>query len=107
MGGQREVALATYVVARLAQDTLSDRGLAPSQRAERATAARNWLAALALPAPVRGPLARAIEASAEDPAAMAAAMRSVMAVTANYLDLGARSEVAQLAGTLDSQALVE
>lgn len=107
MGGQREVALATYVVARLAQDTLPDRGLTQPSRAERATAAKTWLSSITLPAPVRPPLQRALEASAEDAGAIAAAVRSVMAVTANYLDSGARSEVAQLAGMLDAQALVE
>ena len=38
LGGDREVALATYLAARLAHDTLPDRGLSQPIRAERATA---------------------------------------------------------------------
>jgi hypothetical protein len=107
MGGQREVALAMYVVARLAQDAVGDEALAQPLRAERAAAARSWLASLTpLPTTVRIPLSKAVDASGQEPAAIAAAVRAVIDVTAGYLDSGARSEVAQLAAALDSQALV-
>jgi hypothetical protein len=107
MGGPREVALATYLVARLAQDAVGTDSLPQPLRAERAVAARNWLSSLMpLPTALRVPLARAVDASGQETAAIAAAVRAVIDVTASYLDSGARSEVAQLAAALDSQALV-
>jgi hypothetical protein len=109
LGGKREVALATYLVARLAQDAIPDRALPQVARAERAGSAKGWLATITLPAAVRTSLARAIEASSGDPASLATGLRAVMAVTATHLDLGARSELSQLAAALaavvDAQAL--
>src|SRR5262245_54071178 len=43
LGGQREVALATYLAARLAHDTLPERAVSPTTRTERAANARTWL----------------------------------------------------------------
>ena len=43
LGGQREVALATYLAARLAQDVLPERGVPQTSRAERAVGAKSWL----------------------------------------------------------------
>jgi hypothetical protein len=106
LGGQREVTLAVYLAARLAQDSLPDRDLSPASRTERCVAAKQWLASVALPAPVRAPLAKLVDSSTGKPAAVAEALRGVMAVTADYLDSGARSELNQLSTALDAQALV-
>jgi hypothetical protein len=106
LGGRREVALAVYLAARLAHDSLPDRGIGPIVRAARTANARAWLANLALPAPVRPALGRLIEASAEHPAAAGQALRIVMGVTAEFLDQNARLELDRLAATLDAQALV-
>jgi hypothetical protein len=106
IGGQREVALATYVVARLAHDAAPTRMLPLSVRAERAAAARNWLASVTLPQAVRPPLVRVIDRSAgESATATAAAVRSVISVTASYLNPRARLELAALADLLESQAV--
>jgi hypothetical protein len=105
IGGQREVALATYLTARLAQDTLPERGVSPEARMERAANAKNWLATLSLPAAVRPALARLVELSAGSPEFAAQGVRNVTAVTANFLDSGARLELDQLAASLAAQAL--
>jgi hypothetical protein len=106
LGGPREVALATYLAARLAQDTLPDRGLSHPTRAERAANARNWLSSITLPQAVRPAFSRLVEASSGTPAAASQALRGVMAVTAQFLDAAARSELDQLAAALEAQTIV-
>jgi hypothetical protein len=106
LGGQREVALAVYLAARLADDSIPARGLAHATRSERATGAKSWMSTLALPAAVRPALGKLVEASAGEPAEVADAVRNVTSVTANFLDSNARSELDQLAATLDAQPLV-
>ena len=101
LGGQREVAMAAYVAARLAHDLLPDRELEQPVRAERAAAARNWLATLSLPPQVRAPMVRLVDATCADRAGTAAAVRAVMTVTAQMLDRSARSELDQLAVSLE------
>jgi len=93
--------MAAYVAARLAHDLLPDRELEQPVRTERAAAARNWLSTLTLPPQVRSPLVRLVEASCADRATAAAAVRIVMTVTASILDRNARSELDQLAQTLE------
>jgi hypothetical protein len=101
IGGQREVALATYMAARLAHDLLPDRELDPAVREERAGAAKNWLSTVTLPPQVRPALVRLVEASNADRQATAAAVRGVTAVTASHLDKAALSELDQLAAALE------
>jgi hypothetical protein len=106
IGGQREVALATYVVARLAYDAVPDRMLPLAIREERATAARNWMASLTLPQTVRAPLIKLIDRSAADGAeASAAAVRGVLASASSYLNAASRAELTNLAEALESQAV--
>jgi hypothetical protein len=100
LGGQREVAIATYVAARLADDSLPARGLADAVRVERVSGAKSWLANLALPAPVRPALVRLVEATAAGHAEIAEALRGVITVTANLLDTKARLELDQLVAAL-------
>jgi hypothetical protein len=107
LGGQREVALAVYLAARLAHDVLPQRGLSLAIRSGRMTAAKAWLSNLALPAPIRPAIVRLVEASTAAPSSAADAVRNVIAVTANFLDQNARLELDRLAATLDAQALVE
>jgi hypothetical protein len=101
IGGHREVALATYVAARLAQDVLPEKGLAHAVRVERASHAKSWLSTLALPVPIRPALAVLVDASGTDCQAAARALRNVMAVTADFLDSAGRSELDHLAVTLE------
>jgi hypothetical protein len=92
--------MACFVAARLVHDAVDGGAGAvpPSLRAARARGARAWLGALAVPATMRGPLGRLIDASAaDDVAAMRAALASVITVTAGHLDPGARSDLDRLA----------
>ncbi|MBX9928025.1 MAG: hypothetical protein K2X99_03855 [Gemmatimonadaceae bacterium] len=101
MGGARETALATLAVARLASRAAPPFPLAAAIRAQRADAARQWLASLPLGLTVRSALGALLSASArDDAAAMGVAIRAVMDVTAQSLDRGARSELERLAKRL-------
>ena len=99
LGGPREVALATYLVARLADDCLPEKELPAAARAERSNAARGWLASVALPAPVRTALTKLADATAGDLSVVAPTLTSVIAATESYLDTAARSELDRLART--------
>ena len=98
LGGDREIALATYLAMRLAHDALNERGLSQSVRAERAVSAKNWMATLSLPAAVRAALARVVEASGGDDAGgIAPALRAAIAATSARLDQASRLELTRLA----------
>ncbi|MDB4905850.1 MAG: hypothetical protein JWO05_634 [Gemmatimonadetes bacterium] len=98
LGGEREVALACYMAARLAQDSVVGPVLPDSVREARAQGARHWLAAMTLPAAMRVPLARLVEATAGgDRATVRTALQAVTDVTASQLDSAAHSELLQLA----------
>jgi hypothetical protein len=102
IGGQREVVLAAYVVARLAHDTLAERGLSTETRTDRAAHAKTWLATLALPAPARAALQRSIDASAADPRVAADAINGVIKAVDAFLDSASRLELAQLVTVLSA-----
>lgn len=102
LGGQREVALATYMAARLAQDVLPERGVPQTSRAERAVGAKSWLATLALPNSVRPALAKLVDSTGTDQRATATAFRAAAAATATFLDPRARSELDQLLSALEA-----
>ncbi len=99
MGGPREVAVACLVVAHLVRESCcAGTILTPDQRRARAQGAKQWLGAAAVPGGIRTALVRTAEASGvEAPPAVAKALESVIAVTANQLDQGARLELARLA----------
>lgn len=101
LGGHREVVLAAYLAARLADDSLPERGLARTVRAERAGHARAWLSTLALPASVRPALGVLVEASGGEWTSLSSAIRTVMTVTSSFLDPSARLELDKLAASLD------
>jgi len=94
--------LAAYVAARLAHDTLAERGLSMETRTDRAAHAKTWLATLALPAPARAALQRSIDASATDPRASADAIDGVLKAVDGFLDPASRLELAQLATVLSA-----
>jgi uncharacterized membrane protein len=96
IGGPREVALATYLVARLVDDCLPERELPAVARAERAAGARGWLASVALPTAVRASLTRLADATGADRSEISPALTSMMAVIDSYLDAPSRSELARL-----------
>jgi hypothetical protein len=105
LGGQREVALATYLAARLAHDVLPSRGLSSAVRGERANGAKTWLSTLALPAGVRPALARLVETSGSGPGPTAEALRAVIAATTTLLDGRSKAELDQLAAALEKGGL--
>jgi hypothetical protein len=82
LGGDREVALAVLMVARLASDAVGAHALGASERVERAAAAKSWLASLAVPARVRPALARAIDATGQDRDVIAATLADLAKVAA-------------------------
>jgi hypothetical protein len=103
LGGVREVLLACFVAARLSHDAL-DRGagaIPPSLRRARAQGARTWLGSLAVPAGVRGPVGKLIDATAgEDLTALRGCLAAVITVTAPHLDRASRSELERFAQTI-------
>lgn len=74
------------MVARLAGDAVGAHALGASERAERAAAAKGWLASLAVPARVRPALARAIDMSARDREAIAVALADLAKIATQWLD---------------------
>jgi hypothetical protein len=102
IGGAREVALACFVAARLADDRRhDDNGIAPPARTERSAGAKTWLGTLTIPAAVRAPLARCVDATAT--AARSAVARELAALStaaAPYLDPSSRAELDALASVL-------
>ncbi|HET7459264.1 MAG TPA: hypothetical protein VFJ74_16560 [Gemmatimonadaceae bacterium] len=93
-GPERDAALAALMAVRLAADLLLPRRASPRARAERAAAARRWLAALVLPAASRIPLARLADASAGSSVEpVIAALTAVLAALRPLLDAAAVAEV--------------
>jgi hypothetical protein len=93
LGGEREIALAVLMIARLSWNALGEHSLSAVQRAERATAAKAWLASLAVPARARPALVRALDATARDGEAIAAALNDLVNVVAQWLDEPSMAEL--------------
>jgi hypothetical protein len=106
LGGSREVAIAAFVTARLADDLIGARRLSAEDRQARATAARRWLSNMALPETARRVFLELIGATEREASDTAAALRKVMDVTAATLDGGARSDLERLVRELDAQPIV-
>jgi len=104
LGGGREVALATLLCGRLAHGVMAGTALPPLERAGRASAARSWLASLALPAPLRQAFLRLVEASTGTPLQAAGALRALTAAVGGTLDTASVQELEQLARRLASHA---
>ncbi|MEO7085255.1 MAG: hypothetical protein ABI442_09010 [Gemmatimonadaceae bacterium] len=102
IGGRREIALATYLAARLAQDALPDREIPQASRVERCAHAKQWLAALALPASVRPALVDLIDASSKECADVSKGLQAAIAAVTESLDKNARAELVDLAAALDA-----
>jgi hypothetical protein len=106
IGGAREVALACFVAARLVSDccdpTLEIDEVA---RAARCAGAKAWLGTIAIPSPVRTPVAKLAEASAlGNPAVMAPLVSSLAKAAESFLDVASRSELDALAARLAAMA---
>jgi hypothetical protein len=95
LGGEREVAMAVLMVARLSCDAVGNGAVPEEQRRERATAAKAWLASVAVPARARPALARALDATACDREALTTAIDELAKVATAWLD---DASVAELRG---------
>ena len=102
IGGAREVALACFVAARLVHDCCDPLlDLDDELRAARCSGAKAWLGTIAIPAPVRTPVAKLAEASASGSADAMAPLVSALANAAeSFLDSAARAELDALAARL-------
>ncbi|MFY7921581.1 MAG: hypothetical protein ACOVSI_04145 [Gemmatimonas sp.] len=100
LGGGREVALASLLVARLAQSVAPGDALPAAERAARASGAKVWLASLALPATSRVPFARCIESTTGTPLQVAGALRTLVAAAGGHLDGPSVQELERLARQL-------
>lgn len=105
IGGEREVALACLMAARVASGAIGATPLPQPARAARAFAARGWVASLALPASLRLAVAAVLDASAEGTAGgLAAAVRGLRDTATRHLDVGSRAELEKLATEADQRA---
>ncbi|HEX7978497.1 MAG TPA: hypothetical protein VF461_07845 [Gemmatimonadaceae bacterium] len=106
IGGAREVALACFVAARLVSDCCDPAlELDEPALAARCAGAKGWLGTIAIPSPVRTPVAKLAEASATaSPAAMAPLVSSLANAAESFLDAASRSELDVLAARLASMA---
>jgi uncharacterized iron-regulated protein len=105
LGGPREIALAAFVTARIADDVCADRRLPDTDRHSRAASARRWLATLAIAEPIRRAFVDLASATEADAQTTAAALRRVIDVTASVLDVPSRSDLERLARELESQTV--
>lgn len=100
LGGDREVAIAMYLAARLVQDSVGAARLSEAARAERATNAKTWLSSFTLPAAVRSAIARLIESTAGDAASVVDDLRAGVASARTYLDIQSQAELERLAKSI-------
>jgi hypothetical protein len=106
IGGAREVALACFVAARLVSDCCDPAlDIDEESRAARCAGAKGWLGTIAIPSPVRTPVAKLAEASANGrPESMAPLVSALAKAADSFLVPGARSELAALAAQLAKTA---
>jgi hypothetical protein len=101
IGGDREVALAAFTTARLVNGLLPPNALPAPARAARATAARQWLSALALPQTVRAPFTRLADATGANTVDVRVALRAVIDTAGPMLDAPCRAELERLFSELE------
>jgi hypothetical protein len=106
IGGAREVALACFVAARLVNDCCDPLlDLDGEARAARCAGAKGWLGTIAIPGPVRTPVTKLADASANGHAEGMASLVTALARAADsFLDPAARAELDALATTLARSA---
>ena len=103
LGGEREVALATLLAARLVVGALPPSPLPQPVRIVRANGARAWFAALAVPPLFRQSLTRLMDATTSvDGDGLEATLRSVIEVSAPHLDAPALTELREIIRVLVS-----
>ena len=101
LGGEREMALAALMAARLGDGVLLEVPLSAHARAARAAGARLWCSTLTLPAAARIPLARVVDASETgERAELAETLTAFAAIAGPLIDAPSRAELADLAAAL-------
>ncbi|MEO7218184.1 MAG: hypothetical protein ABI026_08315 [Gemmatimonadaceae bacterium] len=100
LGGDREMALATLMIARLIVAALPPVNLPETDRASRAERSRSWLSALTMPQPARMALLRTVDASVGGSLEAAACVRELMQVLTGHLSPAALLELGALAERL-------
>ncbi len=101
IGGDREVALACFVAARLIAGMLPPLSISSVDSAARAAATRQWLASLSVPAPTRTAVSAAIDAAAKcDPGAGRQAVKMLVEAGGSSLDPLSISELKELLAEL-------
>ncbi len=102
IGGAREVALACFVVARLAAERVPAHDEDQPRNTTRSVAAKAWLGTLALPTPVRGSASRCAELGVNgDRATLSREVRGLVLAASGYLDGKSRAELDSLARLLE------
>ena len=98
------MALATLMAARLAAGALPPQPLPQGIRITRATGARVWLTALALPLPIRQSLTRLIDATTSvDRDGLENAMRTVIDLSSPQLDPQSIAELREVLRAMSTQ----
>jgi hypothetical protein len=107
LGGERELVLATFMVARLLWDWSGPGALPPLATRTRAAATRQWLQSVSLPQPTRATFQQLADAVARDDRDGAVAgWERVLAIATRVIDGAARADFRALAGRLDEPASV-
>jgi len=104
IGHARDTAIVAFTTARLADEVRSN-GLTVEERQARAAAARRWLSTMTFAEAVRKAFLDLIDATEQDGATTAAALRRVIEVTGSQLDTGGRSELERLAKDVEAQTV--
>ena len=105
LGGAREQVFALLLAARLVEGAVGEHRVASPLRRTRASAAKSWLSALALPATSRTVMSRLMEATASDDwRALADAWEAAQSVVAPVLDPPAMAELRRLTHAVNAAA---
>ncbi|MFN2601682.1 MAG: hypothetical protein ABR582_02870 [Gemmatimonadaceae bacterium] len=105
LGGDREVALACLVVARLACGMLPPNDIQPADAKSRSAAAKQWLSSLSLPSSIRIPLTHVADAVATgNPTTTSTALERMLVAVSRSIDEASASEVRAIVGELSPAA---
>ncbi|MEO5903661.1 MAG: hypothetical protein ABIQ55_06595 [Gemmatimonadaceae bacterium] len=106
LGGDREVALACFVSARLIAGLLPPLAIGSVDSATRAAAARQWLASIAVPAPTRAAATLVLDAVADHNFGTAGkALRMLIEAGKAQLDQASVDEMTELVNEVTGAAL--
>jgi len=101
LGGDREVALACLVVARLACGMLAPNDIQAGDAKSRSAAAKQWLSALSLPSSIRIPLTHVADAVATgNPATASTALERMLVAVSRNIDEASSGEIRAIVAEL-------